>query len=381
MHSDDRIVHENALLWYLSLGKRQTQTMTSKKIKLIWIIFMSVVAGISYWQYQFYRTPIIENTELTIEEQMVSGGPHPEGIPSIDRPIFESVAAADQYLDDYGLGLLVVVNAQARFYPYQILVWHQVVNETFGGQPLLITYCPLTNAGMVFDRMINGKSLQFGVSGKLLNNNLLMSDEVTNSLWSQMLGKAVVGEAISQTLTPYPALTVSWNVFKKWYSNGQVLSRETGFVRDYTRNPYADYENSHAVFFPVGHDDARLASKELVYGYVAENDQIAFSKEVIEKQGFAQVTVGSIPIIVWWDQTRGTLRGFFRSSISGSEISFYQDGDDYIDEQTGSVWNRDGEAVSGSYRGQKLEPIVLTLSYWFAWSAMYPETALWNSFN
>lgn len=307
---------------------------------------LTIAVGIIYLQYRFYRTPVADPTDRTREQQIISGGPPQDGIPSIDEPHFESVAFADQYLDDRGLGLVVALNGRTRFYPYQILVWHQVVNDTFNGQPLLITYCPLTAAGIVFER---GGPLTFGVSGKLYNSNLLMYDRATHSLWSQMLGEAITGEKISSRLSQYPSSVISWNAFKQQYPGGQVLSRETGFVRDYTHNPYADYEASHAIHFPINHDDPRLTSKTIVFGVESKDGSLAFPLETVKTEGSIDTHVGSAPVTIFWDEEWETVRAVER-----------------IDDPSASVWNAEKNAVP------------LTRAYWFAWAAMHPETNLFN---
>ncbi len=347
--------------------------MFSKKSIFILILVIIFVAGIGYWQYRVHRTPISTVAVPSITEQIVSGGPQPNAIPAIDGPLFESVAAADQYLDDKGFGIVFEKNGRARFYPYQILVWHEVVNDMFGEQPLLISYSPLVGAGMVFERSIAGSVEQFSVSGSLYNNDHLLEDDSTHSLWSPLLHRAIVGSREGSVLTQLPSQTISWDTFKRNFPTGQVLSRNTGFVRDYTRNPYPLYEESHAVYFPVSHDDARLPSKSIVFGAVTLDGPIAVEEHLVEKKEVLNLE-GTIPVLVVWDSTLQTARAYERTSL------FSLDETRLIDDETGSVWNTKGEAVSGPQRGKKLEPVLLTRTYWFAWSAMYPQTSIQTNF-
>lgn len=195
-------------------------------------------------------------------EDLVSGGTSDGGIPSINEPVFETVSEADQYLKDDGLGLDVEVDGERRYYPYQIIVWHEVVNDSFGNKSLVVTFSPLTMTGMVYERP--GESTVFRASGSLWNNNLLFVDEQTKSLWSQILGRAVTGERAGTELVSHPSTVVSWTDWKAKNPRGEVLSRETGASRDYTRDPYGNYYATPSVLFPLTSIDARFPAKKLV---------------------------------------------------------------------------------------------------------------------
>lgn len=172
----------------------------------------------------------------------------------IDDPQFESVKAADTHLSDEGLGIDVEVHGLRHFYPYQILVWHEIVNESFGGENLAITYSPLSGSTIVFRRVLNGMTYTFENSGKLLNNALVMQDKETHALWPQL----------KNDLEIYPSELMTWADWKAAYPHGSVLSRQTGFERDYTTSPYVGYENSSDIWYPLAHLDGRLPPKTLV---------------------------------------------------------------------------------------------------------------------
>lgn len=310
--------------------------MAKSKSIVILVGLLLAVVGIFYYQYCFYRTPVAVTTP-DIEEQIISGGPPLNGIPAINESKFESVFAADQYLDDNGAGIVVEQGGRHRFYPFQILVWHMIVNDVFNGKPLLITYDPLSESTVVFDRTIDETPLTFEVSGKLYNSNLLIADSKSGSLWSQLTGQAVLGEKIEQKLSTIPSFITGWENFKQNYPNGQVLSRYTGAVRDYTQNPYAEYQTSYATWFPVSHHDDRLDAKAVVFGYDAGIVQKAYPKELVREKGEIKDDIGGKQIVVYWDSELETVRGYTS-----------------IDEQS----------------------IVLTPSYWFVWAAMFPETIL-----
>ncbi len=372
--------------------------MDRTKTTLILLMIAVVASAVVYRQFTFYRaTNVTPSDALTPGEEILetdgvrhsiplnkimSGGPPKDGIPSIDDPSFESVAVADQYLDDNGFGLAVEVNGRYRFYPYQILVWHEIVNDTLSGKDLLVTYCPLCFTGIVFDREVNGEAVEFGTSGKLYNSNLLMYDRKSDSLWSQAIGEAVVGELTGAELKVHPSLTIAWKEFKAkansgYFKNTDVLSRDTGASRDYTRDPYGDYYTDNTVMFPLSNEDGRLGSKEIVFGYDAGDAQKAWSLE--ELRGLSlNDSVGDTPVWIVYDEDLETLRGYFRTvdgKVLNMEVADYW----HEDKESGSAWGFDGKAINGTYEGTQLEVVPLENHFWFSWAASHPNTDVYTS--
>src|SRR3989344_3707186 len=183
-------------------------------------------------------------------DEIIGGGPPKDGIPSIDNPKFISVAEASKVLNDSEPGIALDINGTARFYPFQILVWHEIVNDTINGQRVLVTYCPLCLSGIVFDPLVNGEQVEFGTSGKLWNSNLVMYDRKTDSLWSQILGEAIVGEMTGTRLEILPSDQIRFGDWRKLHPNGEVLSRDTEATRFYGQDPYGDYYTTPGTFFP-----------------------------------------------------------------------------------------------------------------------------------
>ncbi len=174
-------------------------------------------------------------------DQIVSGGPPPDGIPSIDSPKFLSVVDASKFLKDSDLVVGLTVNGQTKAYPLLILVWHEIVNDNVGGLPVAVTYCPLCFTAQVFNRTISGHvAVEFGTSGKLYNNNLVMYDRLSGSLWSQALGEGIVGTHAGESLKRIPFDLAYWKDWKQLYPNSMVLSTDTGFTRPYGVDPYGD---------------------------------------------------------------------------------------------------------------------------------------------
>ncbi|MBI3115575.1 MAG: DUF3179 domain-containing protein, partial [Candidatus Kerfeldbacteria bacterium] len=233
-------------------------------MKSRWIIPLVVVVGTAaaIWGSKLTQRNVSihsnANTAALIPiEDIVDGGPGKDGIPSIDAPKFVAVAAADAagIYDPEGLGISLTVGQTTRFYPFQILVWHEIVNDTVDGRPIAVTYCPLCGTGIVYDRTIDGQAVEFGVSGKLYQSDLLMYDRKTESLWAQIEGRAVVGPLVGQRLTLIDAQNITWQEFKTKYPNGQVLSTDTGHARNYQSSPYGGYDTNEQIYFPINTRD------------------------------------------------------------------------------------------------------------------------------
>lgn len=258
--------------------------MTQHRSTILVLLAAVLISGVWYFQYRYHRTPV--SILETLTPAIVIGGIVKDGIPAITEPDYESVAAADVYLENDGLGIVVAENGYARFYPYQILVWHEVVNATFRGQEILVTYCPLTFSPAVYARTLGEEVFSFGVSGKIIDSNTLLYDTTTESLWSQLKGESVDGELMGLSLTRLPSEIMTWSTFKLGYPYGEVLSRDTDADRDYTQNPYAreGYDDSAAVWFPLSHEDERLPAKTIVYGYEENNRIIAYTVDYIQEE-------------------------------------------------------------------------------------------------
>ncbi|MDZ7725962.1 MAG: DUF3179 domain-containing protein [Candidatus Campbellbacteria bacterium] len=212
-------------------------------------------------------------------DEIISGGPGKDGIPSIDDPQFLSAEEAD-FLKETDTGIGLVVGGEARFYPYRILVWHEIVNDTINEKSVLVTYCPLCATGVVFERRVGGEIQEFGVSGRLWQSNLLMYNRASNedeeSLWSQVLGEAVLGPNTGEKLAIIRSNVVRWESWQEEYPDTLVLSRETGSDRDYARDPYGGYYTSDSVSYGATFNDSRLHPKELVHGIEIDGQYKAY---------------------------------------------------------------------------------------------------------
>ncbi len=226
-------------------------------------------------------------------EKILDGGPGKDGIPALTNPAFVAQMEAQKFLKDDMEGIKVTVGKTTRFYPYNILVWHEIVNDVVEGKPLVITFCPLCGSAIVFD----AEGEIFGVSGKLYESNLLMYDKSTESLWSQIIGTAVVGDRTGEKLAIYPSQVISFKDLKTRYGDAQVLSTQTGYSRDYSFYPYGDYNESPDTIFPVSVKDNRFPAKEIVYAVNIGTQSAAFRfKDLSETP--ATLAVGSQKITV-----------------------------------------------------------------------------------
>ena len=252
-------------------------------------------------------------------DDIVSGGPPKDGIPAIDAPVFESIADARTWIDGRSPVIALEVAGEAKAYPMAIMTWHEIANDTVGGVPVTVTFCPLCNTALVYERTIDGLVHDFGTSGNLLFSNLIMYDRQTESWWQQATGEAIVGERMGEKLEFLAAQIISLDEFEASYPGGTVLSRDTGHSRDYGRNPYPGYDRAdEPPFLFSGTADGRIAPKERVATVGEGGDAIAFAYPELSEAGVATATVDGEPIVVFW--APGT-----RSALDSSTIDEGQD--------------------------------------------------------
>ena len=270
--------------------------------------------------------------------QIVRGGPPRDGIPSIDRPEFIAPDKA-RYMRDDDLVVSLTVGGQTRAYPLRILVWHEIVNDTIGGQPVAVTYCPLCGTAMVFDRRYDGRELTFGVSGLLYQSDVLMYDRQTESLWSQLGLKAVAGRMAGQELAWLPAEHLTWKAWREKYPDGRVLSTRTGHDRDYDNLPYGGYEKTPRTMFPVPQTRHDLPVKEWVAGVIVNGQARAYRLSQLPRDGIVRDMVNGAALRLAFAHDTRSLT--VMREDTGTEVPF-------------------------------------TYVYWFAWQAFYPATTLWK---
>lgn len=338
------------------------------------------------WQNTDFTRRSVEPNEL------MSGGPGKDGIPAIDNPKFVTVDEADAMLVDDEPVIVVTVGDDARAYPVQILLWHEIVNDVVGGSPLAVTYCPLCNSAIAFERELDGTVYDFGVSGLLRNSDLVMYDRQTESWWQQFTGEAIVGALTGAVLEFVPASTISFEDFRETHPEGLVLSRDTGYDRDYGRNPYAGYDSTSRPFLFDGDTDGRLPPAERVVAVEINGENVAYPFSALEQERVIEDSVGGTNIVVFFtagtksalDESAITLSrdvgasGVFFPEVDGRALTFERDDDRIVDRETGSKWSILGQATGGPLEGATLTPVVHGDHFWFAWAAFKPDTRIWS---
>lgn len=317
------------------------------------------------------------------------GGVQPdEGIPAIHDPEFIDPSEAAEWLRDVEPVILLEVNGEARIYPLQILIWHEVVNDELGGTPVLVTFCPLCYTALAFDRRVEGEPRGFGVSGFLRESDLLLYDYRTHSLWQQLTGEAIIGAETGQTLRFLPAQIVSFADARIAYPQAPVLSRRTGFDREYGRNPYGGYDDiNSSPLFTTSSEDGRLPAKARVLAIEVGNDAVAIPFDVLAEQVVVTTLVGDQAVVAFWqpgttsavgsttlaDSQDVGSAGAFSPILDGAPLEFVARDGAIFDVASGSRWSVTGVAVDGPLAGTRLQPVMSGSHFWFAWSVFKPH--------
>ncbi len=379
-------------------------------------------------------------------DDILSGGPPPQGIPALGFtgdhagaagasgvPQFVTQREAAAWLGVEEPVIALVIGGESRAYPLQILTWHEIANDTLGGVPVAVTFCPLCNSALAFDRrvplskrarqrvlklnpevapteldaafteayraqqgnvnVVGGLEVTFGVSGLLYNSNMLMFDTASSTLWSQLIGEGVAGTLAETQLLRYPAQIVSFAEYRDAFPDGLVLSQDTGFSRLYGNNPYLGYDRADSpAFLFSGETDGRLPPKERVITVERLGEAVAYPFSRLSEEGVVQDSIGGEPVVVFWQPgTRSALdesviaesedvgaAGIFSRELDGRVLTFVQQNGLLVDAETGSSWNLLGQAVAGELQGQTLVPLVHDNTLWFAWAAFKPETRIYE---
>jgi hypothetical protein len=308
------------------------------------------------------------------------------------------VDEADGWLDDRHPVVVVEAGGEARAYPLGILIWHEIVNDEVGGLPVTVTYCPLCNTALVFDRRLEGRVLDFGTTGRLRMSDLVMYDRQTESWWQQAVGEAIVGELMGARLEAVAANTHGWATARDLYPEIRVLSRHTGFPEyeasgRYGQNPYEGYDSRRGPYpgFSFGRIPGDLPAMERVAA-LDVGDGWAVGFEALARAGAVNAAFAGTDFVVLWEE--GAASAVDRRSISGGRdvgqsamfdrrvgeriLTFERTEMGFSDRETSSTWNLAGLAVSGPLEGERLTAIAHGNHFWFAWVAFRPDTELWE---
>ncbi len=404
--------------------------------------------GVAFGQ-AFYVLDVDKSRSNLPLEGFVYGGVVPQGIPALGfagsyngkiahspAPRFIPAEEAARWLQRVEPIVALQLNGEAKAYPLQILVWHEIVNDVVGGVPVAVTFCPLCNSAFAYDRRVPltpaqlkavraknpnatltkldaafleayaaefgseavqnavaGLELSFGTTGMLYNSNLVMFDSETSTLWVQLAAEGNVGTLTGVGLLRYPAQIMSFKSFREAFPQGTVLSRETGFTRNYGDNPYLGYDDANEPpFLFDGPLDGRLPPKLRVVSVEVNGEAVAYPYSVLETARAINDVVGGMPIVVLWlpgthsaldtrnaSQARdvGSVAVFERR-LGRRTLTFAWNGQAFVDQQTQSEWSLSGNAVRGRLKGRHLTAVVHDSTFWFAWAAFRPETRVYG---
>lgn len=308
---------------------------------------------------------------------IVLGCPGKDCIKSIDNPKFESVSSASTYLKDNDRILALKYEGIVKGYPSKILDRHEIVNDFFGEKPVLVSYCPLCGTGIAFKRQVNGETVEFGVSGRLYNSNLIMYDRKTSSFWQQITGKAIVGELTGKKLEQIPMDTMQWKDFKKRFPEANVL-KGVYPTTIYESYPYGDYEESNEVFFPVKNKNNKYKAKEWVYGLEINGKTKVWPEKEVNKANIINDELAGKKILIVKNPETNTIK-FFERTINNKTLEFTIVNGKLKTKDESSEWGFEGNALSGKLKGKKLKQIPVIRSFWFSWVALHPNTLTFES--
>lgn len=315
--------------------------MSSAKVfRLMWLVALILPNIFISTQAAQFNGFDIDNA-LIDSQQILAGGPEKDGIPALDSPKFVKATAANHIKpNDRILG--ITVNDIQKAYPISILNWHEIVNDISAGESFAITYCPLCGTGIAFASEVDGKTLDFGVSGLLYNSDVLLYDRATESLWSQIIGKAVSGPMKGKKLERLPLTHTTWSDWVEQHPDTLALSQQTGYSRDYSRNPYSGYEKTRTLYFQVSNQAPALYHpKERVLGLQIGEQFKAYPFSEIDKTGQIEV----------------------QDRFAGSDITIH--------------WDSANQKASMTDSAGK--PIAAVEGFWFAWFAFHPETEVFKA--
>lgn len=325
-------------------GVPSSSSLIQPRVHVALLALLLLASGQAGAQERKWETDIIRDTfgfgadtpSDVPWDELLQGCGQRDCIPSIDNPRFVAAAEAD-FLADEDIVMAIELDGDARAYPVAILNYHEIVNDVIAGRPVAVTYCPLCGSGLVFERAFGGRTVEFGVSGLLRNNDLVLYDPATESLWQQITGRAFAGPMRGQELRAIPVAMTRWGTWRASHPGTRVLSTDTGFDRPYAnKTPYGDYDSSDRLLFPVALD-RRLHPKTVVYGVETAGASFAVTERALEAE--KSIEQGGGPGLRW-------------------ELT-----------QSGQV-----EAS----RLDSGEPLVAHRMFWFAWYSFHVDTLLYD---
>lgn len=323
----------------------------------------------------------------------------PDQIPPIDSPSFITIEEAKKTYFEHEPVIAVEINNEAKAYPLSVLMYHEIVNDSIGGVPIIATFCPLCNAAIVFNRNLkfNGETylLDFGVSGMLRKSDMVMWDRQTETWWQQFTGEALVGDLNGATLEFIPSLLISLSDFIKNYPNGKVLSTNNGLGEvNYGENPYVNYDdiNNTTPFLFKETVDERLPAMERIVDVSFDGITRIYPLTTIQKETVINDKINNNSLVIFYEtKTVSVLDAkeidkskavgavtVFSPKVGDKTLTFISKGQSFFDIETNSEWTIAGKCIEGVHKGKRLETIRSGNHFAFAWFAFQPECEIYG---
>ncbi len=328
----------------------------------------------------------------------------PKGtFPKIDYPFFLNKKAGLEAFYPHEPAICVEINGKAKAYPLNMLTVHEISNDKLAGIPILPTYCPLCNAGIVYNRRIefNGKKrvLEFEVSGMLRKSDMVMMDTRTETLWQQLIGEAIVGEYTCHFLEVIPSLIISVEEFFYKYPKGKILSNESSnekLARRYGNNPYEGYDKKagrpYDRYFDTSNVDPRLPAMERVIDIEVDGEYKIYPFSKVAEEGTVNDNYKTLHVVLFHsDQTVSAVDAnkirasrsigsvtVFNAMVNEELLTFKKQHGAFIDDQTESKWDITGKCFEGKMKGTQLMIVPHSNHFAFAWLAFFPESEIYQ---
>jgi hypothetical protein len=332
------------------------------------------------------------NQECLVPCNQIVQGQVKDGIPSIDNPVFID-ADNSGAPDDRETVIGVVIDGEARAYPYDILNWHEIVNDVFNGIHFSVTYCPLTGSGLLYHTSAIGNA-ELGTSGYLYENNLVFYDRNTDTRWSQMDSVGIQGEQLGEELDYSEAVETSWETWKKLHPDTKVLSRNTGFSRSYDRYPYGSYQSDSSIIFPSTYnpnvEPYGLYHEKALTQILEINDAtllLPFAE--LSKIPFLNHNFNGEPLVTLYLESEALALTYSSVVNNDTVLTFspFEDSSNSLSsdltldlpltiDNEGNIWNFNGLAISGDLSGAELTAIPTYNAYWFAASTFFHDGSI-----
>lgn len=368
--------------------------MKACKLVMAMVVFAFASTALSYELKNSAEWPKTDFTNSSVDHsEIMSGGPPKDGIPAIDNPDFVDNAAASEWLGDKEPVIVLEINGVARAYPLQILMWHEIVNDEIGDKAISVTFCPLCNASIVFDRDLDGVRYDFGTTGRLRRSDMVMYDRQTESWWQQFTGEGIIGELNGAKLKQIPSNIVAFESFIQQFPKGEVLSRDTGFSRRYGTNPYQGYDDINASpFLFRGKVDDRLKPMERVLSLRSNDKTMLFDLTSLKDKPVVNSEFEDTRFVIFaFEDMNSALDGsdisasrlipsaaVYNAIVDDRQLTFEINDGVVTDSETGSEWNIFGIAEKGELAGKQLEQLDHGVHFAFAWLAFDPEAEIFQ---